>query len=124
MLLDETHEKIRDAAHDFAQGRLVPGAAQRDRDHAFPREQLTEMGELGFLGMLVPEEYGGSDIGITGYALALEEIAAGDGACPPLISVPTSGGCVPILRFGPDAQTRRFLPQLARGARVGGLSPS
>jgi len=122
MLLDETHEKIRDAAHDFAQGRLVPGAAQRDRDHAFPREQLTEMGELGFLGMLVPEEYGGSDIGITGYALALEEIAAGDGACSTIMSVHTSGGCVPILRFGTDEQKRRFLPKLASGEWIGGFA--
>jgi len=122
MLLNEIQEQIRDAAHDFAQGRLAPGAAQRDRDHAFPREQLTEMGEMGFLGMLVPEEYGGSEIGITGYALALEEIAAGDGACSTIMSVHSSVGCVPILRFGTDEQKRRFLPKLASGEWIGGFA--
>ncbi len=122
MLLDETHEQIRDAARDFAQGRLAPGAAQRDREHAFPRAQLSEMGGLGFLGMLVPEEYGGAGIGIIGYALALEEIAAGDGACSTIMSVHSSVGCVPILRFGTGEQKRRFLPKMASGEWIGGFA--
>lgn len=122
MLLDETYEQIRDAARDFAQGRLAPGAAQRDREHAFPRAQLSEMGGLGFLGMLVPEEYGGAGIGIIGYALALEEIAAGDGACSTIMSVHSSVGCVPILRFGTGEQKRRFLPKMASGEWIGGFA--
>ncbi|KTR02310.1 acyl-CoA dehydrogenase [Aureimonas ureilytica] len=122
MLLTDLQEDIRDAVRDFAQERLAPGAAARDRDSAFPREELREMGALGFLGMLVPEEYGGSDAGTVAYALALEEIAAADGACSTIVSVHSSVGCVPILRFGTDEQKRRFLPKLASGEWIGGFA--
>ncbi|MBA8838051.1 acyl-CoA dehydrogenase family protein [Ochrobactrum sp. RH2CCR150] len=122
MLLTDTQEQIRDAVRDFAQERLAPGAAKRDREHAFPRAELTEMGELGFLGMLVPEEWGGSDLGMVAYALALEEIAAGDGACSTIVSVHSSVGCVPILRFGTEDQKRRFLPKMASGEWIGGFA--
>ncbi|WP_237400941.1 acyl-CoA dehydrogenase family protein, partial [Rhodovulum sulfidophilum] len=63
-MLTEEQDQIREAARAFAQGRLAPGAAARDRDHAFPRAELTELGELGFMGMLVPEAHGGSDTGM------------------------------------------------------------
>lgn len=122
MILDETTEQIRDAVRDFAQERLAPGAAKRDEESLFPREELKEMGELGFLGMLVPEQYGGSDLGTVAYALALEEIAAADGACSTIMSVHSSVGCVPILRFGTDDQKARFLPKLASGAWIGGFA--
>ncbi|WP_449415112.1 acyl-CoA dehydrogenase family protein [Ochrobactrum teleogrylli] len=122
MLLTDTQEQIREAVRDYAQERLAPGAAQRDREHAFPRAELTEMGELGFLGMLVPEEWGGSDLGMVAYALALEEIAAGDGACSTIVSVHSSVGCVPILRFGTEDQKRRFLPKMASGEWIGGFA--
>ncbi|WP_273793452.1 acyl-CoA dehydrogenase family protein [Brucella anthropi] len=122
MLLDDTQEQIRDAARQFAQERLAPGAATRDREHAFPRAELTEMGELGFLGMLVPEELGGSNLGTVAYALALEEIAAGDGACSTIVSVHSSVGCVPILRFGTEEQKRHFLPKMASGEWIGGFA--
>lgn len=122
MLLTDTQEQIRDAVRDFAQERLAPGAAKRDREHAFPRTELSEMGELGFLGMLVPEEWGGSDLGMVAYALALEEIAAGDGACSTIVSVHSSVGCVPILRFGTEDQKRRFLPKMASGEWIGGFA--
>jgi alkylation response protein AidB-like acyl-CoA dehydrogenase len=122
MILDETVEQIRDAARDFAQERLAPGAAARDVESRFPRQELKEMGELGFLGMLVPEAYGGSDLGTVAYALALEEIAAGDGACSTIMSVHSSVGCVPILRFGTDEQKNRFLPKLASGEWIGGFA--
>lgn len=122
MLLTDTQEQIREAARDFAQERLAPGAAARDREHAFPRAELTEMGALGFLGMLVPEEWGGSDLGMVAYALALEEIAAGDGACSTIVSVHSSVGCMPILRFGTEDQKRRFLPKMACGEWIGGFA--
>jgi len=122
MLLNDTQEQIREAARQFAQERLAPGAAIRDREHAFPRAELTEMGELGFLGMLVPEEWGGSDLGMVAYALALEEIAAGDGACSTIVSVHSSVGCVPILRFGTEEQKQRFLPKMASGEWIGGFA--
>ncbi|WP_266018725.1 acyl-CoA dehydrogenase family protein [Brucella intermedia] len=122
MLLNDTQEQIREAARQFAQERLAPGAAARDREHAFPRAELSEMGELGFLGMLVSEEWGGSDLGTVAYALALEEIAAGDGACSTIVSVHSSVGCVPILRFGTEEQKQRFLPKMASGEWIGGFA--
>ena len=122
MILTDTQRDIRDAARTFAQERLAPGAAARDRDHAFPRAELTEMGALGFLGMLVPEAHGGSDTGMVAYALALEEIAAADGACSTIVSVHASVGCMPIVKFGSEAQKQRFLPKLASGEWIGGFA--
>ena len=113
MLLTEDQTLIRDAVRDFAQTRLAPGAAERDRSARFPRAELAEMGALGYLGMLVPEAYGGSDLGSVAYALALEEVAAADGAASTILSVHSSVGCVPILRFGTEDQKRRFLPRMA-----------
>lgn len=121
-MLTEEQEQIREAARAFAEERLAPGAAARDRESRFPRAELTEMGELGFLGMLVPEVHGGSETGIVAYALALEEIAAADGACSTIMSVHSSVGCVPILRYGSDDQKVRFLPKLASGEWIGGFA--
>jgi butyryl-CoA dehydrogenase len=122
MILSEQQIQIRDMARDFARERLAPGAADRDISHAFPKAELKEMGELGFLGMLVPEAYGGSETGTVAYALALEEIAAGDGPCSTIMSVHSSVGCVPILKFGTDEQKQRFLPKLASGEWIGGFA--
>jgi hypothetical protein len=109
-------------ARDFARERLAPGAARRDREHSFPREELREMGELGLLGMLLPEAYGGSETGAIAYAAAVEEIAAGDGACSTIMSVHSSVACVPILNFGNDEQKQHFLPKLASGEWIGGFA--
>ncbi|MBY5556358.1 acyl-CoA dehydrogenase [Rhizobium leguminosarum] len=122
MILSDLQQQISDLARDFARDRLAPGAAKRDREHLFPREELKEMGELGLLGMLVPEAYGGSDTGVVAYAAALEEIAAGDGPCSTIMSVHSSVGCVPILKFGIEEQRQRFLPKLASGEWIGGFA--
>lgn len=122
MILSELQQQICDLARDFASERLAPGAAKRDREHLFPREELKEMGELGLLGMLLPEAYGGSDTGVIAYAAALEEIAAGDGPCSTIMSVHSSVGCVPILKFGTEEQRQRFLPKLASGEWIGGFA--
>lgn len=122
MRLDETRAAIRDMARDFARDKLAPTAAARDVAHAFPRAELTEMGALGLLGMVVPEEYGGCDVGAVAYAAVLEEIAAGDGACSTILSVHNSVGCGPIVKFGTEAQKRRFLPKLASGEWIGGFA--
>ncbi|MGO7377622.1 acyl-CoA dehydrogenase family protein [Rhizobium ruizarguesonis] len=122
MILSDLQQQISDLARDFARDRLAPGAAKRDREHLFPREELKEMGELGLLGMLVPEAYGGSDTGVIAYAAALEEIAAGDGPCSTIMSVHSSVGCVPILKFGTEEQRQRFLPKLASGEWIGGFA--
>lgn len=122
MILSELQQQILEMTRSFARERLAPGAADRDRQHRFPREELTEMGELGLLGMLVPEAYGGSDTGMLAYAIAVEEIAAGDGACSTIMSVHSSVGCVPILKFGTEEQKQRFLPKLASGECIGGFA--
>ncbi|MCB1350600.1 MAG: acyl-CoA dehydrogenase family protein [Maritimibacter sp.] len=122
MRLTETQEQVRDMARAFAADRLAPTAAERDAEHRFPRAELTEMGALGLLGMLVPEEYGGVGLDLVSYALAIEEIAAGDGACSTIVSVHSSVGCAPIARYGTEAQKQRFLPQLASGDWIGAFA--
>lgn len=122
MILTETQTEIRDAVRTFAAARLAPGAAARDREHRFPREELTEMGALGFLGMLVPEALGGVATDLVSYALALEEIAAADGACSTIVAVHSSVGCMPIVKFGTEDQKQRFLPKLASGEWIGGFA--
>ncbi|MFG1279427.1 acyl-CoA dehydrogenase family protein [Xanthobacter autotrophicus] len=122
MILTETQAEIRDAVRAFAQERLAPSAAARDKEHRFPREELTEMGALGFLGMLVPEALGGVATDLVSYALALEEIAAADGACSTIVSVHSSVGCMPLVKFGTEDQKQRFLPRLASGEWIGGFA--
>ncbi|BCR24591.1 acyl-CoA dehydrogenase family protein [Aquipseudomonas alcaligenes] len=122
MLPSEQDLLIRDMARQFAQERLKPFATDWDREHRFPAEALKEMADLGFLGMLVPEEWGGAATGHLAYAMALEEIAAGDGACSTIMSVHNSVGCMPILKFGSDEQKQRFLQPLASGAMLGAFA--
>ncbi|MEG1038435.1 MAG: acyl-CoA dehydrogenase [Pseudomonas sp.] len=122
MLVNEEQQQICDAVRQFAQERLRPFAEQWDREHRFPKEAIEEMAELGLFGMLVPEQWGGSDTGYVAYAMALEEIAAGDGACSTIMSVHNSVGCVPILKFGNEQQKQQFLTPLASGAMLGAFA--
>lgn len=122
MLVTEEQQQIADAVRAFAQERLKPFADQWDKEHRFPKEAIEEMAELGLFGMLVPEQWGGSDTGYVAYAMALEEIAAGDGACSTIMSVHNSVGCVPILRFGSEQQKEQFLTPLASGAMLGAFA--
>ena len=119
MIFNEQQTMIRDMARGFAAERLAPHAEAWDREHRFPREALAEMGELGFLGMLVPDEFDGAGVDHVAYALAIEEIAAGDGATSTIMSVHNSVGCMPILKFGTDAQKEQFLKPMARGRMLG-----
>ncbi|MFJ3077790.1 acyl-CoA dehydrogenase [Pseudomonas sp. NPDC087029] len=122
MLVTDEQQQIADAVRDFAQERLKPFAEQWDKAHRFPKEAIEEMAGLGLFGMLVPEQYGGSDTGYVAYAMALEEIAAGDGACSTIMSVHNSVGCVPILKFGSEQQKQQFLVPLASGAMLGAFA--
>jgi len=119
MILTEEQAMIRDMARQFARERLAPGAAERDRDSRFPADELREMGELGLLGMVVPEEWGGAGADAVSYALAIEEIAAGDGAISTIMSVHNSVGCAPILKFGNAEQKERYLRPMAVGRMLG-----
>lgn len=115
MRLTEEQEMVRDMARRFAEDRLKPAAADRDRSGRFPAQELAEMGSLGLMGMIVPEEYGGAGTDFVAYALAIEEIAAGDGAVSTIMAVHNSVGCAPILKFGTPEQKDRFLKPMARG---------
>ena len=119
MLLTQEQEMIRDSMRDFARERLAPFAAEWDRNSTFPREALRELAGLGAFGMAVPERWGGAGMDYVSLALALEEIAAGDGATSTIISVNNSVVCGPILAFGTDAQKEKFLKPLARGEQLG-----
>ncbi len=119
MLLTTEQELVRDTLRAFAQERLAPQAARWDREAHFPREELRALGELGALGMVVPEQWGGAAMDYLSLALALEEIAAGDGATSTIVSVQNSVVCGPINAFGTDAQKERWLKPLARGEQLG-----
>jgi len=110
---------IRDAIREFARERLAPFAAEWDRLCTFPREALRQLAGLGAFGMVVPEAFGGAGMDYVSLALALEEIAAGDGATSTIISVQNSVVCGPILAFGNAAQKDKFLKPLASGAQLG-----
>ena len=119
MILTQEQELIRDSMRAFAQERLAPFAAEWDRNHTFPREALNELAELGALGMVVPEEWGGAGMDYMSLVLTLEEIAAGDGATSTIVSVQNSLPCGIINRFGTDAQKEAWLKPLARGEKLG-----
>lgn len=115
LTLTDEQTLIRDTARDFAQTVLAPAAAHHDQQCLFPASQLEQMGQLGFLGMLVPESFGGAQVDNLSYVMALEEIAAGDGACSTIMSVHNSVGCMPLLKFGNAEQHSRYLPDMAQG---------
>jgi alkylation response protein AidB-like acyl-CoA dehydrogenase len=110
---------IRDSAREFALKELKPHALQWDRDGWIADEAIEKMGQLGLLGMVVPDQWGGSYTDYIAYALALEEIAAGCGATAALVSVHSSVGCGPVLNYGSDAQKTRYLSQMAQGQAIG-----
>ena len=118
MQLTEDQQLIQQSARRFATEVLAPQAAERDAKAIFPFDAIKQMGELGFLGMLVPERYDGAATDTIAYALALEEIAAGDGACSTIMSVHNSVGCLPVLNFGNEQQKARYLPAMARGEKL------
>lgn len=119
MILSEEQNMIRDAARQYVQECIKPDAMKWDQEKTFPAEALKGLAELGFYGMLVPEQYGGCDIGYTSAALVLEEIAAGDAACSTVVSVTNSVACMPIYQFGNDQQKETFLTPLASGEHLG-----
>ena len=119
MILTQEQEMIRDTMRAFAQERLAPFAAEWDKTHAFPAAALKELGELGALGMVVPEEWDGAGMDYMSLVLTLEEIAAGDGATSTIVSVQNSLACGITMKYGTDAQKEEWLKPLARGEKLG-----
>ncbi len=119
MLLSDEQRLIRDSVRDYVRSRVAPFAADWDRDSRFPAEQLQEMAELGLFGMIIPEEWGGAGADYLSFALAIEEVAAGDGACSTILSVNNSVVCAPLLGFGSDFLKETYLKPLASGDKLG-----
>ena len=117
--LTAEQREIQAVARDFAMAEIEPNAAAWDRDHGFPRELLTAIGELGLLGVCVPESYGGAGADFVSYILVLEELSRADAGVGVTVAVHTSACTLPILQFGTDEQRSRFVPELARGDRIG-----
>ena len=113
--LSEEQRMIRDMARDFAKTELAPNAEKWEKASWLDDAMLKQMGELGFLGMVVPEEWGGSYIDYSSYVLAVEEISAGCAATGAVMSIHNSVGCTPILNWGTEQQKQQWVPDLAAG---------
>jgi len=117
--LTEEQEMVRNHVREFAQNEIAPVAREYDEAEKFPREQLKGLGELGLLGMIIPEEYGGAGFDSVSYALALEEISKADSSVAVIVSVTNSVCCYPILSFGTEEQKQKYLLPLAKGEKLG-----
>jgi alkylation response protein AidB-like acyl-CoA dehydrogenase len=113
-LTDEQRE-IRDLARRFADDRIAPQASRWDREHEFPSGVIAELGQLGLMGVCVPEEHGGAGADFLSYCLVLEELSRGDAGLGVTVAVHTSAGTLPILDHGSVEQVRRLVPPLAQG---------
>jgi len=117
--LTEEHLMIRQAARDFAQTELKPGVIERDEHQKFPAEQIKKLGELGFLGMMVSPEYGGSGMDAISYSLVMEELSKIDASASVVVSVNNSLVCYGLEKYGNEAQKQKYLVPLATGQVIG-----
>jgi alkylation response protein AidB-like acyl-CoA dehydrogenase len=119
--LSEEHLMIQQAARDFAQQELLPGVIERDEHQKFPAEQIKRLGELGFMGMMVSPQYGGSGLDTISYVLAMEEISKVDASASVVMSVNNSLVCWGLETFGNEEQKQKYLVRLAKGEIIGGF---
>ena len=117
--LTEEQIAVRDAARDFAQNVLKPGVIERDENQVFPHEEIKQLGELGFMGMMVNPKYGGGGMDTVSYVLAMEEISKIDASASVCMSVNNSLVCWGIEKFGTEDQKQKYLVPLASGQKIG-----
>lgn len=117
--LTEEQLAVRDAARDFAQNVLKPGVIERDEKMIYPTDEVRQMGELGFLGMMVDPKYGGGGMDTVSYALAMEELSKVDASCSVIVSVNNSLVCWGLETYGSEEQKQKYLVPLASGEKVG-----
>ena len=122
--LSEAQKMIRDTARQFAVEELAATADERDEREEFPQQAVKKLGELGFMGMMVPEQYGGAGLDTVSYALAVEEISRVDASCGVIMSVNNSLVCYGLNEFGTEEQKQRFLVPLATGQKLGAFALS
>jgi len=120
--LSEEQKMIRDAARDFAQNEIAKVAAQYDESGDFPYETVKKMGQLGFMGIEVPEEYGGAGMDTLSHMLVMEEINKVDAAHGTIMSVNNTLYCYPLMEFGTEAQKQKYLIPIASGEKIGAYS--
>ncbi len=116
--LDQEHELVRSTVREFAQERVAPVAEELDRESRFPYELVAELGELGLMGMTIPEEYGGAGADTVSYAIAVEELTRVDSSVAITLAAHHSLGTLPIFYYGNEAQKHEWLPQLASGEKL------
>lgn len=121
-LISSEHEMIRQAARDFAQKEIAPVAAEYDESGEFPLPTIRKMGEMGFMGIEVPEEYGGAGMDTLAYVLALEEICKVDASHGTIMSVNNSLFCYAVLRYGTEEQKQKYLAPVASGEKIAAYS--
>ena len=119
ILLNEEQQMIQETARRFAEAELVPRAAEIDQSCEYPVENFKKMGDLGFMGLVVPAEYGGTFIDTTSYAIVIEELSRACGSTALGVAAHNSLACGPINLMGNEAQKRRYLPELASGQAIG-----
>ncbi|HVU49685.1 MAG TPA: acyl-CoA dehydrogenase [Polyangia bacterium] len=119
LTLTAEQKLLRDTARELATKEILPRAAELDRAHQFPRALVSRLGELGLLGVMVPEAWGGAGMDAVSYALALEEISRACASTGVIMSVQNSLVCAPLVAHGTDAQRARWLPELATGKKIG-----
>ncbi|MBX5470554.1 MAG: acyl-CoA dehydrogenase family protein [Thermoleophilaceae bacterium] len=117
--LTDEQRLVRETAAEFVDREVIPVARDNDRNERFDEGLVRKLAEMGFLGAIVPEEYGGRGIDYRTYCLIVEEIGRGDSSIRTVVSVQTSLVCTPILRWGDEDQKRRWLPQLCSGEILG-----
>lgn len=121
-MLSQEHEELRKALREFAEEVVAPKAAEIDQTHEFPQDTIKKMAELGYLGIPIPEEYGGAGMDFLSYVLAVEELARVCGSTAITLAAHTSLCTLPIMVFGTEEQKRKHLPPLARGEMLGAFA--
>ena len=119
IFLSDDHKALAQMARDFARKEILPYAAKIDEEHRFPKEIVQKMSELGFMGIMVPPEWGGAGLDALAYTAVLEEISVACASTSVVMSVNNSLACAPLLKFGTDAQKEEFLKPLAQGKKLG-----
>jgi alkylation response protein AidB-like acyl-CoA dehydrogenase len=117
--LTRKQQEIKERAAEFADREVAPGAAERDLNDVYPEELFDRMSDEGFMGLCVPEEYGGAGMDFLSYVLLLEELSRADAGVGVTLAVHTSAGTLPILAYGNEEQKARWVPDLARGEKIG-----